>query len=64
VVGNITMDVSMIDVTDLPDAREGERVTLLGAQGRERLAVYELARWADVIPYEITCGISKRVPRR
>ena len=64
VVGNITMDVSMIDVTDLPDAREGERVTLLGSQGRERLSVYELAGWADVIPYEITCGISKRVPRR
>lgn len=64
VVGNITMDVSMIDVTDLPDAREGERVTLLGAQGRDCIAVYELAAWADVITYEITCGISKRVPRR
>ncbi len=64
VLGNITMDVSMIDVTDLPDAREGEQVTLLGQQGRERLDVYELAGWADVIPYEITCGISKRVPRR
>lgn len=64
VVGNITMDVSMIDVTDLPDAREGERVTLLGAQGRDRIEVQELAAWADVIPYEILCGISKRVPRR
>ncbi|MCY1063426.1 alanine racemase [Nannocystis sp. RBIL2] len=64
VVGNITMDVSMIDVTDLPDAREGERVTLLGPQGRDRIDAYELARWADVIPYEILCGISKRVPRR
>lgn len=64
VLGNITMDVSMIDVTDLPDAREGERVTLLGPQGRDRVDVYELAAWADVIPYEITCGISKRVPRR
>jgi alanine racemase len=64
VLGNITMDVSMIDVTDLPDAREGERVTLLGAQGRDRIEVQELAAWADVIPYEIMCGISKRVPRR
>lgn len=64
VVGNITMDVSMIDVTDLPDAREGERVTLMGAQGRDRIDLHELARWADVIPYEICCGISKRVPRR
>ncbi len=64
VVGNITMDLSMVDVTDLPDAREGERVTLLGSQGREHIDVYELAEWAGVIPYEVTCGISKRVPRR
>jgi alanine racemase len=63
IVGNITMDLSMVDVTDLPDAREGERVTLLGQQGRDSIDVYELAEWAGVIPYEITCGISKRVPR-
>ncbi len=64
VVGNITMDLSMLDVSDLPDAREGERVTLMGCQGRQCIDVYELADWAGVIPYEITCGISKRVPRR
>ena len=64
VVGNITMDVSMVDVSDLPDVRVGERVTLLGRQGRDELSLYELAAWADVIPYEIMCGISKRVPRR
>jgi alanine racemase len=46
VLGNITMDVSMIDVSDLPDVRVGERVTLLGQQGRERLSVYELAAWS------------------
>jgi alanine racemase len=63
VVGSITMDLSMVDVTELPDAREGERVTLLGRQGRQTIDVYELAAWARVIPYEITCGISKRVPR-
>lgn len=63
IIGNITMDLSMVDVTDLPDAREGERVTLLGRQGRETIDVYELASWAGVIPYEIVCGISKRVPR-
>ena len=63
VVGNITMDLSMVDVTELPDARAGERVTLLGRQGRERLDVYELAAWAGIIPYEVMCGISKRVPR-
>lgn len=64
VVGNITMDLSMLDVSELPDAREGERVTLMGCQGRQCIDVYEIADWAGVIPYEITCGISKRVPRR
>jgi alanine racemase len=63
IVGNITMDLSMVDVTDLPDAREGERVTLMGRQGRQLIDVYELADWAGVISYEVTCGISKRVPR-
>lgn len=64
VVGNITMDVSLVDVSALPDAREGEAVTLMGAQGRGRISVFELSDWAEVLPYEILCGISKRVPRR
>ena len=64
VVGNITMDTSMVDVTDLPDAREGEQVVLMGDQGRAHLSIYDLARWANVLPYEVICGISERVPRR
>jgi alanine racemase len=64
VVGNITMDLCMVDVSVLPDAREGESVTLIGKQGRDRISVFELSRWAEVLPYEILCGISKRVPRR
>ncbi|MCA9708056.1 MAG: alanine racemase, partial [Myxococcales bacterium] len=63
VLGNITMDVCMLDVTDLPDVRSGERVILMGSQGSETIDVHELADWASVIPYEIMCGISKRVPR-
>lgn len=64
VIGNITMDVSMLDVTDLPDVRAGEEVTLLGTQGRNTIDLYEMAGWAGTVPYEITCGLSKRVPRR
>ncbi len=64
VIGNITMDVCMLDVTDLPGVRAGEEVTLLGTQGRERIGLHEMAGWANVLPYEITCGVSKRVPRR
>jgi len=58
------MDVCMLDVTDLPDVRAGERVVLMGRQGSERLDVHTLAQWASVLPYEVLCGISKRVPRR
>ncbi|MFO0636302.1 MAG: alanine racemase C-terminal domain-containing protein [Nannocystaceae bacterium] len=64
VVGTITMDVCMLDVTDLPGVRVGEEVTLLGRQGLGAIDLYELAGWAGTVPYEITCGISKRVPRR
>lgn len=64
VVGNITMDVCMVDVTHLPDVREGERVTLLGCQGSARIDAHDWARWGDVLPYEVVCGLSKRVPRR
>ena len=64
VVGNITMDVCMLDVTDLPDVRVGEEVTLLGRQGRESIGVQEMASWAGILPYEVFCGVSKRVPRR
>ncbi|MCH9685538.1 MAG: alanine racemase [Deltaproteobacteria bacterium] len=63
VLGVITMDVCMLDVTDLPDVRAGERVILMGQQGAQRLGVHTLAEWASVLPYEILCGISKRVPR-
>lgn len=64
VVGNVTMDICMLDVTDLPDVRPGEEVTLLGRQGREVISLHEVADWAGVLPYEISCGVSKRVPRR
>ncbi|MEM6294717.1 MAG: alanine racemase [Myxococcota bacterium] len=64
VVGNITMDVTMLDVTDLPGVRAGEAVTLLGRQGLERVDLHEMAGWSGTLSYEVTCGVSKRVPRR
>jgi len=62
VVGNITMDMAMVDVTEVP-ARTGDEVVLLGAQGGARIGVDELAAWSGTVAYEIHCGISKRVPR-
>jgi alanine racemase len=62
-VGAVCMDMLMVDVTDVPAAREGDLVTLIGADGGEVIGVDDLARWAGTVTYEILCGISKRVPR-
>jgi alanine racemase len=64
VVGRVTMDQILVDVTDRPGVEVGEDVVLIGDQGREKITASEMARGADTIPYEILCGISKRVPRR
>lgn len=65
VVGTVCMDMIMVDVTnaDLP-VRPGDEVTLLGGAGEQRITAGEFAGWAGVSEYEVTCGISKRVPRR
>ncbi|HUB05969.1 MAG TPA: alanine racemase [Myxococcales bacterium] len=63
VVGLVTMDLCMIDVTDVPDARTGSEVVLLGRQGGQEISVGDLAAAGDTIDYEIFCGIGARVPR-
>ena len=63
VVGVITMDLCVADVTDIPDARVGSSVVLLGRQGEAEIPVAELARAGETIDYEIFCGIAARVPR-
>jgi alanine racemase len=64
VVGAISMDMTLVDVTSLGhDAGVGDAVVLLGAQGEERVTARELAERAGITEYEVTCGVSKRVPR-
>jgi alanine racemase len=64
VVGRVTMDMLMIDVTDVPGkAGLGDEAVLLGAQGGQAITADDLAAWAKTISYEITCAISSRVPR-
>jgi alanine racemase len=63
VVGTVCMDWTLVDVTDLPDTRVGDQVTLLGQDGD---AIITAEEWADKIgsiTYEVFCQISKRVPR-
>ncbi|BDV41737.1 alanine racemase [Geotalea uraniireducens] len=64
VVGTICMDWFMADVTGIADVAVGDEVTLLGCDRQGNcIHAEELAIWAGTIPYEIFCGISKRVPR-
>ena len=63
-LGRVTMDQIMIDVTALPTTPQpGDQVVLLGCQGEERIDANELARLAGTIPWEILTGISRRVAR-
>ena len=59
VCGRICMDMTMVDLTDLPDVHVGDAVELFGT----RQSVDALAEILGTIPYELTCAVSKRVPR-
>lgn len=64
IVGRVTMDMTMVDLTDLAETpRAGDEVVLVGTQGSETLTFHDLAAWGNTICYEVMCGISKRVPR-
>jgi len=63
VVGRVTMDMTMLDVTDT-DAALGDLVTLLGADGGDAITVAELSRLSDVSGYELLTGLRLRLPRR
>ena len=63
VVGRISMDWTTVNVTDVPNVSEGEKVILIGNSGALQISAEELAVRVGTISYEITCGISGRVPR-
>jgi alanine racemase len=62
-VGTVSMDNITIDLGPGGDVEPGAPVVLVGAQGGDRILAEEVARRLDTINYEITCGISARVPR-
>jgi alanine racemase len=64
VVGTVSMDNIAIDLGSETDARPGDEVVLIGAQGEEEIRAEELAALLGTINYEVTCSISARVPRR
>ncbi len=64
IIGSISMDLTLVDVTGIPDVAVGDEVILLGTSDGLSVDALEHARLANSSPYEILCNISKRVPRR
>ena len=58
-IGSISMDLTMIDITGIPDVKEGDEIVVFGKE----LSVRKLAEWARTIPYEMLTGVSQRVKR-
>lgn len=57
------MDQFMVDVSHIPDVKEGDRVVLLGEDGGERISAELLGEISGRFHYELVCGIGKRIPR-
>jgi alanine racemase len=63
ILGKISMDLIIVDVTDIDQARLGDAVTILGSDGDDEITAWELAEKSGSIPWELFCWIGPRVPR-
>lgn len=64
ILGRICMDQFMVDVTEIPEVRAGDLVTLIGADGGNGITMEDLGELSGRFNYELACDIGKRVPRR
>jgi alanine racemase len=62
-VGNISMDLSLLDVTDIPGVNVGDEVILVGQSQQVSITALDIAQLLGTVPYEVLCLIGKRVPR-
>lgn len=63
ILGRVTMDQTIIDVTDVPGVVAGDEAVLVGRQHDAQIDLIEFSLWADTIPWETLCSVTKRVPR-
>lgn len=64
VLGRVTMDQTIVDITDVPGTVQcGDPVVLVGRQGSTEITITEFSDWAETIPWETLCSVTKRVPR-
>jgi alanine racemase len=63
VLGRVTMDQTVVDITDVDGVASGDEAVIVGRQGQDEISIGEFSRWADTIPWETLCSVTKRVPR-
>jgi alanine racemase len=63
VLGRITMDQTIVDVTDVEGVASGDEAVIVGRQEAGEISIGEFSHWADTIPWETLCSVTKRVPR-
>lgn len=63
ILGRVCMDQFMVSVDDIPDAKEGDEVTLIGTDGQYRITMEELGELSGRFNYEFACDLGKRIPR-
>jgi alanine racemase len=63
VLGRVTMDQTIVDITDVDGVASGDVAVLVGRQGAGEISIGEFSSWADTIPWETLCSVTKRVPR-
>lgn len=63
ILGRVSMDLTTLDVTDVPECALGDEVIVIGRQGQAEISAHELAKACDTIAYEVLTNISPRVPR-
>ena len=63
ILGRVCMDQFMVDISEIPEAMDGDKVTLLGMDGTERITAEELGELSGRFNYEFVCDLGKRIPR-
>ncbi len=63
IIGRVCMDQCFVDVSHIKNISVGDEVVVFGSQGQETISIESVAKQLNTIPYEITCAVSKRVPR-
>jgi alanine racemase len=64
VVGTVCMDLTMIDLTEIQDVSIGDEVIILGFSGNEKITAWDIADWANTIPYEVLISLGSKAIRK